>query len=133
MIRPSLASSLAVFVAACSVVRAQPSPDVQRRISAAIKAAIVNGSGTLDYTAFVNPFIGTGTSLSLTELKLESNIKYTILSYQTILEMYGSCPVCNEALSTCQHTLSLAQPRRICPIWHGMLCPVMSQKMMFET
>lgn len=36
---------------------AQPSPDLQRRISAAIKAA-ANQSNT-DYTAFVNPFIGT--------------------------------------------------------------------------
>jgi hypothetical protein len=67
MILPSPASSLAVFVAACCVVHAQPSPDVQRRISAAIQAAIVNRSGTIDYTAFVNPFIGTGTSLSPTE------------------------------------------------------------------
>jgi hypothetical protein len=67
MILSSLASSLAVLVAACSVVRAQPSPDVQRRISAAIQAAIINGSGTIDYTTFVNPFIGTGTSLSPTE------------------------------------------------------------------
>ncbi len=63
MILSSLASSLAVLVAACNVVHAQPSPDVQRRIS----AAIGNGSGTIDYTAFVNPFIGTGTSLSPTE------------------------------------------------------------------
>ena len=67
MILSSLASSLAVLVAACSVARAQPSPDVQRRISAAIQAAIRNGSGTTDYTAFVNPFIGTGTSLSPAE------------------------------------------------------------------
>ena len=67
MILSSLASSLAILVAARSVVRAQPSPDVQHRISAAIQAAIVNRSGTIDYTAFVNPFIGTGTSISLTE------------------------------------------------------------------
>ena len=67
MIFSSLASSFAVFVVACSVVRAQPSPDVQRRISAAIQAAISNGSGATDYTAFVNPFIGTGTSFSPTE------------------------------------------------------------------
>jgi len=60
---PSLARSFAVLVAACSVVRAQPSPEVQRRISAAIQAAIVNGSGTIDYTTFVSPFIGTGTWL----------------------------------------------------------------------
>jgi hypothetical protein len=67
MIFSSLASSFAIFVAACSVVRAQPSPDVQRRISAAIQAATGSGSSTIDYTAFVNPFIGTGASLSPTE------------------------------------------------------------------
>ena len=66
MILSSLASFLAALTAACSIVRAQPSPDVQRRISAAIQAASRNGSGATDYTAFVNPFIGTGTSLSLT-------------------------------------------------------------------
>jgi hypothetical protein len=67
MIPSSLVSSLAVVVTACTIVCAQPSPDVQRRISAAIRAAIHNGSGTVDYTDFVNPFIGTGTSLSPTE------------------------------------------------------------------
>ena len=40
------------------VVHAQPSPAVQIRISAAIAAA-ANQSHP-DYTAFVNPFIGTG-------------------------------------------------------------------------
>jgi hypothetical protein len=25
-----------------------------------------------------------------------------------------------KVLSACQHTLCLAQPRRICPIWHGV-------------
>lgn len=39
-------------------VHAQPSPDLQQRISAAIAAA-ANQSHP-DYTAFVNPFIGTG-------------------------------------------------------------------------
>ena len=38
--------------------RAQPSPNVQNRISAAIAAA-ANQSHP-DYTTFVNPFIGTG-------------------------------------------------------------------------
>ncbi|KAJ7282859.1 glycoside hydrolase family 92 protein [Mycena rebaudengoi] len=41
-----------------SLVNAQPSPDVQRRISAAIKNA-ATATPPLDYTAFVNPFIGT--------------------------------------------------------------------------
>ncbi|KAI0298528.1 glycoside hydrolase family 92 protein [Russula brevipes] len=57
MIFSSLASSLAFFVAVCSVARAQPSPNVQRRISAAIKAT--THAPIIDYTAFVNPFIGT--------------------------------------------------------------------------
>ena len=74
----SLASSFAVFVAACSVVRAQPSPDVQRRISTAIEAAVINGSSSLDYTAFVNPFIGTGTFLHQPSVLLGPNLKYTI-------------------------------------------------------
>jgi hypothetical protein len=37
---------------------AQPSPDFQRRISHAIAAAA--NESYPDYTAFVNPFIGTG-------------------------------------------------------------------------
>ncbi|KAH7913252.1 glycoside hydrolase family 92 protein [Hygrophoropsis aurantiaca] len=37
---------------------AQPSPEVQERIDAAIKAVQAN-STNIDYTAFVNPFIGT--------------------------------------------------------------------------
>ena len=42
-------------------VTAQPSPELQGRISAAIGAAANATNGTeLDYTAFVNPFIGTG-------------------------------------------------------------------------
>ncbi|KAF8198088.1 glycoside hydrolase family 92 protein [Pholiota molesta] len=40
-----------------SVVLAQPSPNVQKRISQAIAAA--GNQTNLDYTAFVNPFIGT--------------------------------------------------------------------------
>ena len=55
----SLAGTLTVIVAICGFVYAQPSPEVQRRISAAIEAA---GKGSeIDYTGFVNPFIGTGT------------------------------------------------------------------------
>jgi hypothetical protein len=41
-----------------SVVQAQPSPQVQQRIDKAIKDAA--NKTNLDYTAFVNPFIGTG-------------------------------------------------------------------------
>ncbi|KAH9176527.1 glycoside hydrolase family 92 protein [Lactarius sanguifluus] len=54
----SIVRVLAVLVVAGgSSVRAQPSPEVQRRITAAIKAAV--DASTVDYTAFVNPFIGT--------------------------------------------------------------------------
>jgi hypothetical protein len=67
MISSSLAGTLAVFVAVCGVVHAQPSPEVQRRISAAIEAA--PNAPIVDYTAFVNPFIGTGTFLPPTELR----------------------------------------------------------------
>jgi hypothetical protein len=60
-------------------VRAQPSPDVQRRISAAIEAAIINGSSSItDYTAFVNPFIGTGTFLHQPSDHLGPNLKYMV-------------------------------------------------------
>ena len=64
MARPSVPGWLfaaAVFAFIEVHVHAQPSPDVQKRISAAIAAA-GNGSG-IDYTAFVNPFIGTGMSV----------------------------------------------------------------------
>ena len=41
-------------------VHAQPSPEVQKRISAAIKAAGSSNSTSIDdYTQFVNVFIGT--------------------------------------------------------------------------
>jgi hypothetical protein len=42
-----------------TVVNADPSPQVQKDITAAIKAA-ASGNGTVDYTKFVNPFVGTG-------------------------------------------------------------------------
>ena len=54
MVSPKLSLILALL----SVVGAQPSPDLQKRISDAIKNA-ANQSNP-DYTAFVNPFIGTG-------------------------------------------------------------------------
>ena len=67
MIPLTLASTLTVFIAACGVVYAQPSPEVQHRISAAIKAA--GNASLIDYTAFVNPFIGTGMFLPPTEIR----------------------------------------------------------------
>ena len=41
-----------------SLVEAQPSPKVQKGITAAIKAA-ANATSPIDYTQFVNVFIGT--------------------------------------------------------------------------
>lgn len=41
------------------LVQAQPSPAVQKRISAAIKEAGESNSTSVDYTEFVNVFIGT--------------------------------------------------------------------------
>ncbi|KAG6817480.1 hypothetical protein H0H87_008105 [Tephrocybe sp. NHM501043] len=52
--RTSAALTLALALSAS----AQPSPDLQKRISAAIKAAA--NQPNPDLTAFVNPFIGTG-------------------------------------------------------------------------
>lgn len=42
-----------------TLVHAQPSPQVQKRITAAIKAAAKLPSSEIDYTQFVNVFIGT--------------------------------------------------------------------------
>ncbi|KAF7969869.1 hypothetical protein HWV62_25649 [Athelia sp. TMB] len=56
MAKISLLFAICAFVGA---VWAQPSPEVQRRIDQAIKDA-ANATGTPNYTAFVNPFIGTG-------------------------------------------------------------------------
>jgi hypothetical protein len=67
-----------------SFVYAQPSPQVQKRISAAIAAAS-NQSGTPDYTAFVNPFIGTGTW----QVLRISTWKFHFLFPKPILETYG--------------------------------------------
>jgi len=36
-------------------------------------------------------------------------------------------------LFACQHTLYLSQPGCICPIWHGTLCSVMSEKVKITT
>jgi len=56
----SIVRALTVLaVAGGGGVHAQPSPEVQRKITAAIEATV--DASTVDYTAFVNPFIGTGT------------------------------------------------------------------------
>lgn len=57
MTRFSVLLGLVVTSALQTHIRAQPSPDVQRRISDAISAAA--NATEVDYTAFVNPFIGT--------------------------------------------------------------------------
>lgn len=59
MARLCLASALCIFGFALATL-AQPSPEVQQRISAAIAAAANSTPSNIDYTAFVNPFIGTG-------------------------------------------------------------------------
>ena len=46
------------FLSTFSSTWAQPSPKVQKRITAAIKAA-ANQTSNIDYTQFVNVFIGT--------------------------------------------------------------------------
>ena len=61
--RPALITAMAHLVlwllaAAVGFVHAQPSPEVQKRISAAIKGAARNTTD-IDYTQFVNVFIGT--------------------------------------------------------------------------
>ncbi|KDQ27557.1 glycoside hydrolase family 92 protein [Pleurotus ostreatus PC15] len=50
---------LAVTLFSSNNVASQPAPSLQRRIAAAIHDA-ANATGPIDYTAFVNPFIGTG-------------------------------------------------------------------------
>lgn len=60
LVRSSSAAFLLLSSFLTTFVYAQPSPDQQKRISAAIAAA-ANQTGTPDLTAFVNPFIGTGT------------------------------------------------------------------------
>jgi hypothetical protein len=51
--------AFAALAVTLTQVSAQPSPDVQRNITAAIRAA-ATANGTVDYTQFVNPFVGTG-------------------------------------------------------------------------
>lgn len=59
LLHPMMARfTLVLVLASIAQVFAQPSPDVQKRISAAIAAAA--NASTIDYTEFVNPFIGTG-------------------------------------------------------------------------
>ncbi|KAI0687903.1 glycoside hydrolase family 92 protein [Cytidiella melzeri] len=54
-----LAFILSTLIWAATLVQAQPSPQVQKRITQAIKAAANVSSSEIDYTQFVNVFIGT--------------------------------------------------------------------------
>jgi hypothetical protein len=47
-----------LLLSATTLVSSQPSPQVQKRITAAIRAAA--NQTNPDLTAFVNPFVGTG-------------------------------------------------------------------------
>jgi hypothetical protein len=58
LLLPRMLPHIVLAALAAAVAVAQPSPEVQANISAAIKAA--SQGGAVDYTAFVNPFIGTG-------------------------------------------------------------------------
>lgn len=62
MARFALGLGTTLLLASIVQVLAQPSPEVQKRISAAIASAA--NESTIDYTEFVNPFIGTGRSLN---------------------------------------------------------------------
>lgn len=55
----------ALSILTCNFVAAQPSPDVQAKISEAIQDAIDSPTSNPDYASFVNPFIGTGTRTTL--------------------------------------------------------------------
>lgn len=57
-LRTRFAAFVFALLAAATSVLAQPSPQVQKRISAAIKTA-ANATSDIDYTQFVNVFIGT--------------------------------------------------------------------------
>ena len=54
----ALLSSLLASISLAAVVLAQPSPEVQRKISEAIRDAAHNTTD-IDYTQFVNVYIGT--------------------------------------------------------------------------
>jgi hypothetical protein len=122
---PSLASSFSVFIAACSVARAQPSPDVQRRISAAIEAAIINGSSSIDYTAFVNPFIGTGTFLHQPSDHMGPSLKYTIFLPDNDGDVWFVSVRNESSICLPTHTLyGTAQAHLFHLAWYVVFCDV---------
>jgi hypothetical protein len=75
------------------LVAAQPSPEQQKRIAAAIQDAAHNTNP--DYTAFVNPFIGTGEFFVAMH-----HAKYSIFVFQIILVTSGKSPTVISMLRT---------------------------------
>lgn len=71
MARFALGLGTTLLLASVVQVLAQPSPEVQKRISAAIASAA--NESTIDYTEFVNPFIGTGRFLNASFSSLALN------------------------------------------------------------
>lgn len=84
-------------------VHAQPSPDVQKRISAAIKEAGQSNSTNVDYTQFVNVFIGTD---NFGDVWCVSRFSDSYLHTRAHLN-----------ISPC-----LVKPWSICALWHGASC-----------
>ena len=117
MIPLTLAGTFTVFVAAFGVVYAQPSPEVQRRISAAIEAA--GNTPIIDYADFVNPFIGTGMRFPPTNENPQFDLKYMELLSDNFGDVWF-VSVRRKSSVCLTHPLS-AQPRSICPLWHVML------------
>lgn len=77
-----------------ALVGAQPSPKVQRRIAQAIKA-VTNTTSNIDYTEFVNVFIGTDNFGDV---------------WFVILKVHGCMLICLCLQPWCFHT-----------IWHGIV------------
>ncbi|KAJ7881413.1 glycoside hydrolase family 92 protein [Mycena leptocephala] len=109
-----------------SPVNAQPAPSVQAGITAAIKSA-ANATGPLDYTAFVNPFIGTdnfgdvcpGASIPFGMVKFSTDLTgYAPAGYRTgsSLGTYGNFEImpllCPNGFDTCTTRLAARQRLR---------------------
>jgi hypothetical protein len=105
-----LASAAALCI---SSTHAQPSPEVQVRISAAIAAAQVSNSTDIDYTAFVNPFIGTGRSF----FSAASRVLTAISQITPIMGMFGKFPSLTRRESS-NDACSAAQARQCPSEWY---------------
>lgn len=84
---------LAFLAAVTPLSFAQPSPDVQARITAAIGAA-KNSTGDIDYTQFVNPFIGTGTFMIYAQFNMlnETRRQTTMVTSGELIRKDESTP-----------------------------------------